>query len=201
MAYCKQCGAYIPDGQTKCLACGYDDAAYSHSSQYAYAYDEKSAKDDYEAERKRKQAENRQWAKEEYARRKQEREAEEARKAAEARERASARSASYDENRRSESGMSYTEGNSKFFAAASYISLGFLLQKMFLPDDEFAQYHSKQGERLFLCGIAAEVIGGIFGLAWIPILLRIGYSIRGIANAKAGQETELPFINGLFKKK
>lgn len=24
MAYCDKCGAYIPDGQTKCLACGYD---------------------------------------------------------------------------------------------------------------------------------------------------------------------------------
>ena len=27
MAYCDKCGAYIPDGQTKCLACGYDEAA------------------------------------------------------------------------------------------------------------------------------------------------------------------------------
>ena len=26
MAYCDKCGAYIPDGQTKCLACGYDEA-------------------------------------------------------------------------------------------------------------------------------------------------------------------------------
>ena len=24
MAYCDKCGAYIPDGQSKCLACGYD---------------------------------------------------------------------------------------------------------------------------------------------------------------------------------
>ena len=27
MAYCKSCGAYIPDGQTACLACGYDESA------------------------------------------------------------------------------------------------------------------------------------------------------------------------------
>ena len=25
MPYCKSCGAYIPDGLTACLACGYDD--------------------------------------------------------------------------------------------------------------------------------------------------------------------------------
>ena len=27
MAYCKKCGAYIPDELTACLACGYDDLA------------------------------------------------------------------------------------------------------------------------------------------------------------------------------
>ncbi len=25
MAYCNKCGAYIPDGLTACLACGYDE--------------------------------------------------------------------------------------------------------------------------------------------------------------------------------
>ena len=199
MAYCKKCGAYIPDGQTRCLACGYDEAAENAASQYAYAYDEDSARRDYEAERKEKQQQNREWAKEEYARRKQEREEEEARKKAEAAERAARRN--YDPSRQSEAGMSYTEGNSKFFAAASYISLGFLLQKMFLPDDEYAQYHAKQGERLFICGILAEVVGSIFGIGWIPILLRLGYTWRGIVNAKNGEETELPYINGFFDKK
>ena len=27
MSYCKKCGAYIPDGQETCLACGFDEAA------------------------------------------------------------------------------------------------------------------------------------------------------------------------------
>ena len=26
MSYCKKCGAYIPDGQDVCLACGFDEA-------------------------------------------------------------------------------------------------------------------------------------------------------------------------------
>ena len=199
MAYCKKCGAYIPDGQTRCLACGYDEAAESAASQYAYAYDEDSARRDYEAERKKQQQQNREWAREEYARRRQEQAEEEARKKAEAERRAAGRN--YDPSRQSEAGMSYTEGNSRFFAAASYISLGFLLQKMFLPDDEYAQYHAKQGERLFICGVLAEVVGSIFGIAWIPFLLRIGYTLRGMANARNGEETELPYINGFFNKK
>ena len=27
MGYCTSCGAYIPDGQSKCLACGFDENA------------------------------------------------------------------------------------------------------------------------------------------------------------------------------
>ena len=32
MAYCKNCGAYIPDGQNVCLACGYDENAEKQKS-------------------------------------------------------------------------------------------------------------------------------------------------------------------------
>lgn len=27
MSYCKKCGAYIPEGEQKCLACGYRDSS------------------------------------------------------------------------------------------------------------------------------------------------------------------------------
>ena len=47
MAYCSKCGAYIPDGMTRCLACGYDDHAEQTAAQYAYKYDEAQAKKDY----------------------------------------------------------------------------------------------------------------------------------------------------------
>ena len=34
MSYCQKCGAYIPDGETRCLACGWspEDAASSQSA-------------------------------------------------------------------------------------------------------------------------------------------------------------------------
>ena len=35
MAYCKKCGAYIPDGLSACLACGYDDAAANAAAEAA----------------------------------------------------------------------------------------------------------------------------------------------------------------------
>ena len=35
MSYCTKCGAYIPDGQTRCLACGFDEAAEKSSGSAA----------------------------------------------------------------------------------------------------------------------------------------------------------------------
>ena len=35
MAYCLKCGAYIPDGQTACLACGYDALAEQKKAEKA----------------------------------------------------------------------------------------------------------------------------------------------------------------------
>ena len=33
MGYCKNCGAYIPDGHAKCLACGQDQTERAESAQ------------------------------------------------------------------------------------------------------------------------------------------------------------------------
>ena len=77
MAYCKKCGAYIPDKSDKCLACGtlrYE----AEDSEYAYKYDYNeagsAAGESPEEKRARKQEANRKWADEEYRRRQQEKE-------------------------------------------------------------------------------------------------------------------------------
>ena len=210
MAYCGKCGAYIPDGMTRCLACGYDDHAEQTAAQYAYKYDEAQAQKDYEAERRQKQESNRKWAQEEYARRKQQ-QAEDARRAREEaekkaqerakreREEAERRAAeSYDSTKTSEAGLSYTEGNSRIFASLAYIPFLFLLQKMFLPDDYFAQYHANQGKKLTFVWVVAGIISSLFGMGWLTFLIGCGYVARGMANAKAGKMIELPFINKLF---
>ena len=38
MAYCKECGAYIPDGHSKCLACGFNEAEAAKKAEQAKAY-------------------------------------------------------------------------------------------------------------------------------------------------------------------
>ena len=200
MAYCSKCGAYIPDGMTRCLACGYDEHAEQTAAQYAYKYDEEQAKKDYEAECARKQEESKQWAREEYARRKQQQEEDEARRRAEAEAEAEE---SYDSTRTSEAGLSYTQGNSRFFAALSYVPFLFLLQKMFLPDDKFAEYHGKQGRKLTFVWMFAQIIASILpipGTGLVVFALGCGFVARGIANAKAGKMVDLPFISKLFNR-
>lgn len=204
MAYCKECGAYIPDGQSKCLACGYDAAAEAAragkkkrsgaaADSYAYQYDAQKDAEEQERRRQEQQARSRQWAEEEYARRKEERERqwseeEYARQQAE-RER---RSESYV-NKGHKSRSSSASMN-KGLAALSYLSILFVLPFIFCPEDRFARFHAKQGLALFVFGAIADVISSIFPVGWILTLFRIWCIFKGMSNANAGREEPLPYI-------
>ena len=85
MAYCKSCGAYIPDGQTKCLACGFDEsvkqqessanasaaasAAASGTQRKYRQFDSDFLRKQLDEQRKRQQENSRKWAETEYAQR------------------------------------------------------------------------------------------------------------------------------------
>ena len=72
MAYCNHCGAYIPDGQQVCVACGYDPeaekrrAAEAQAAARAYqeapAADETDPRADFERRRAERKANDRAWA-------------------------------------------------------------------------------------------------------------------------------------------
>ena len=63
MAYCKKCGAYIPDGLTACLACGFDEnlAAKENADTVAKTVNDR-IKEELEEQRRARQEENRRWA-------------------------------------------------------------------------------------------------------------------------------------------
>ena len=81
MAYCKSCGAYIPDGHTKCLACGLDqnqEEEKEYASGSAAQEEEERSRESREASRReeeersrQRQEENRRWAEAERRRRQQ----------------------------------------------------------------------------------------------------------------------------------
>ncbi|MCR5135479.1 MAG: hypothetical protein K6C12_00050 [Oscillospiraceae bacterium] len=222
MAYCIKCGAYIPDGQTVCLACGYDPAAEPPKTEYSSGRRRSSAAQQYrpketsaealrqqlDEQRKRSQEQNRQWAEQE----KQHREEQAAREAArreqqerdrqwakeeyerrQAEQRARAYSAPGTDDTTRNSGSAAGEGN-KALAALSYLSVLFALPYVFTPNDEYAKFHAKQGLKLFLFGIVADVITSFVGFGWIVTLARLYLIYKGMTNALNGKKEPLPYI-------
>lgn len=206
MAYCEQCGAYIPDGQTKCLACGYDEsekpkgntaAAYAgkkKETRGSAAFDSEKLRRQLEEQREKQKENSRRWAEAERARREQQ----------ERNDASSARSTPYSETgyaagKRS-SGVYETNETSRRMGMLSYIWGLWLLPMLFRRDDPFAMYHAKQGLILSVVSAVASVAGSIIGLGWVVTVARIFMIIKGIDTAKEGKMEPLPYIGNLISK-
>lgn len=191
MAYCKNCGAYIPDGHTKCLACGmdqeqkgndqYGSAAQAREDEESRRREEEERRQEEEARQRRE--ENRKWAEAERRRRQAQRE-------------------QTTEDRRFYQDGSRPKGyqSNRLLAALSYLWILFLLPFIFCRDDSFALYHARQGLILFAVTTAGQLLGAAFGLSWIVVLMQIYWIIKGIGNANAGKMEPLPYIGNIFFK-
>lgn len=210
MAYCKSCGAYIPDGQSVCLACGYDDtadrnqAASSSSAGAAQAAGKETGQPKYkqfdsdflrrqlDEQRKRQQENNRKWAESEYAQRQKVKEEQQKNFTSTSGrsdgEYARAFRSAYDDKK-----------TGKIFAALSYFSFLFVLPYFFRKDDKFAAFHAKQGMTLFIAGIVARAIGSLFHVGWVIDLIRYYMIYRGVNNVVKEKEEPLPYIGDLIK--
>ncbi len=213
MAYCKSCGAYIPDGQTACLACGYDENAEATRSSGSAAaaakapenkstrtsgnekyrqVDSELLKKQLDEQRRRQQANSRKWAETEYAQRQKAKE-EQARNFTNT----SARSGS-DVYRTVRSAVSSDDAG-KVMAGLSYFSVLFILPYLFRNKDRFAMYHARQGMILFVACLVGELVGGLFHLGWLVWLARIYMIIQGVSHVVKGEKKPLPFIGDLIK--
>ena len=222
MAYCIKCGAYIPDGQTACLACGYDPAAEQKNAETtrsgsaaAQAARQNRTTDSneemrrrLEEQRKRTQEQNRRWAEQEKERRDEQAAREEARRrqqeadrrwAQQEYERRRAEQRAQESSRPDyfeDAGGTATEGN-RALAALSYLSVLFAIPYVFTPNDYYAKFHAKQGLKLFIFGILCDAVGALTGLGWILTLLRLYLIYKGMMNALNGKWEPLPWIGKL----
>ena len=228
MAYCLKCGAYIPDGQSGCLACGFDPAEEqrkaeaekakkSRGSGAAAAQTDSNAemRERLEEQRKRAREQNRQWAEQEKRRREEAAAREKARKQQQERdrqwaqqeyERRQAEKQRAEAETRSAGGQSFGEyyqehtqsstGN-KALAAISYLSVLFAIPYFLAPKDKFARFHAKQGMKLFVFGIVADILGSLIGLGWLVTLVRLFLIYKGMSNALSGKMEELPVIGNI----
>ncbi len=89
-------------------------------------------------------------------------------------------------------------------AILSYIGILVLVPLLAAKDDEFAQYHAKQGLVLLIAGVVAMFIGVIPILGWIlaPLitLACLILAILGIVNVLKKQKKELPVIGKYAKQ-
>ena len=207
MAYCKSCGAYIPDGQTVCLACGFDPAGEEKAAAAAAArapeqkkrgqqkykqFDSEFLRQQLDEQRKRQQENSRKWAETEYAQRQRVKEEQERNFT-----NTSGRSRSnYSDTVRSAASSADT---SKLFAGLSYFSFLFVLPYLFKSDDKFATYHAKQGLNLFVAGIIGDIAGSFLGLGWMVTLARLYMIFKGVGNAVNGKKEPLPYIGNMLK--
>ena len=213
MGYCTSCGAYIPDGQTKCLACGFDEnagkeekstgsAAAASAAQQAprqerrdhkyRQFDSETLRRQLDEQRRRQQENSRKWAETEYAQRQKVKE-EQAR--------------NFTNTSRTSGTNNYTDtvknavqsaDLSKLMAGMSYVSGLFLVSMLFAKDDSFAGYHARQGMKLFFAGLIARVVGSIIGLGWLAIPAQIYLAYIGIRNVLNGKRKPLPYIGDWF---
>ena len=218
MAYCNKCGAYIPDGLSACLACGYDESAQTKKNTGAAAKSTSDiVRERMEEQRKARQEENRRWAEQEESRRRQQEESrqwaeqekqrrqqqEQSRQWAEqeyARRQAERENAARNYTYRStlnRANTGKTADSGKLFAALSYLSFLFVLPHIFCPQDEFAKFHAKQGLKLFIFTILADTLGALTGFGWILSLLRFYFIYKGMSNAFSGVEEPLPYIGNI----
>ena len=203
MAYCKSCGAYIPDGQTVCLACGYDEnaAKQNHSGSAAAKakapenknttrsggnekyrqVDSDFLKQQLEEQRKRQQANSRKWAETEYAQRQKAKEEQ-------TRTFTSTSSRSGSDVYRTVRSAVESDDAGKVMAGLSYFSVLFLLPYLFRDKDKFATYHAKQGMNLFAAGIVADIVGKILGIGWFVWIARLYMIFKGVSNVAKGEK-------------
>lgn len=209
MGYCKNCGAYIPDGHTKCLACGLDQTEREESTAASAAAKKSTARRQdndelrrqLEEQRKKQQENNRKWAEAEYEQRRRAKEEQarfdEARAGA---GRTTDRTGSDDEFRSRKNVSAAQSEPNKLFAVLSYINILFVLPYLLCRDDEFAMFHARQGMILFIVIAVATLLGSLLNLGWIVQLLGIYFILKGAGNAANGKMEPLPYIGGFFSK-
>lgn len=217
MAYCNKCGAYIPDGQSKCLACGYNEseeaasaakaeasakaaqaAAQQSDTTYHFRNDDELYRIQLEENRRRQQEQNRKWAEQEQQRRQAQKEYQ---------ERMNQKRSTVGDNVRESVERGFEEVNEKMEAGGwsrarlwsvlSYVSVLCLVPLLTGKGGAQANFHGKQGLRLMIFSAVADVLSRIPLVGWAFSLARVALMVIGIINALQDKMEPLPYIGNI----
>lgn len=186
MPYCKSCGAYIPDGDRFCVACGTaisSDAAAS-AAQTASAPTSDDLRETLEQKLKEQQEKAKEWAQHLNS--------------------SGAHSTSQSTGgtptaQKPVSGLNPAT-KSKLISVLSYVGVGCFLPWIFAKDDERAKFHGKQGIVLLILSVIIDILSGMNSLAFILSIFRLYLMYIGIKNVFCNKMEYLPYI-GRFAEK
>ena len=190
--YCSKCGAYIPEGETVCVACGTDSSQYQANGGAAQAA-APSATDEFrltlEQKQKEQQQKSKEWAEQAYADYKEQK----------AHSTSASTGGQPSSAKRADGTVS--PSTSKLLAGLSYVSVLCFLPFVLAPNDEFSRFHGKQGILLFALSIVIDILGKFSGLLGFALsLFRIYLIYKGIRNVVDGKKEYLPFIGQYAEK-
>ena len=193
--YCSKCGAYIPDGETVCVACGTDSALKPASGNQfsAGAASVAASTDEYrqtlEQKQREQQQKNKEWAEQAYIDYKEHK----------------AHSTSTNTGSQPASpkwtGGTVSPSTSKLLAGLSYFSILCLLPFFLAPKDDFSKFHGKQGILLFVLSVIIDILSKISGLLGLALsFFRIYLIYKGVRNVVEGKKEYLPYIGQYAEK-
>ena len=199
MAYCTNCGAYIPDGETVCISCGLDSslvnidpssstsAAFAQSAA-AVAQQQEELQKTLEQKHREQQEKNREWADKAYAEYKE--------------NQAHTTSARTGGEPSAAKKPESSASASKLLAGLSYISFLCFLPFLFSSQsDDFARFHGKQGIVLFAATLLIDIVAKISGIAGLALsAVRLYLIYKGIRNVVEGKKEQLPWIGQYAEK-
>ncbi len=94
--------------------------------------------------------------------------------------------------------------DNKVTALLSYIGILVLIPLLTAKEDEFVQFHAKQGLVLFVAAIAVSVVGMVPILGWLVALFGglacLVLAVMGVINVLNGERKQLPLIGQYANK-
>ena len=88
------------------------------------------------------------------------------------------------------------KSDSNILAAVSYLWVVSVIMYIIKKDDEFVQFHAKQGIVLFV----ASLFGIIPVFGWILSVVAFVFAVIGAAKAYTGEKYRLPVVANLAEK-
>lgn len=90
---------------------------------------------------------------------------------------------------------------SRRYALLSYCFILCIIPLICRKDDEFVQFHARQGLALFLCEMAVFIVSILFPFLMKPALFIFGVlSLWGMIKALVGDKFPLPFVFAVSQK-